>query len=247
MMQLVKNILRKSNSGFTMIELSIVILVMAIFGTLTAEILSNATKIYSESLKRQQFISEARSSFFKISRELSWQKHFEGFKQSSEKKIFINTGDGNSISYEIRNSNDILNFNNQLSTDLLSKKINKSDKRLIDLNVITSVNMFSLAERMNCKKYFCVSTDKATDPINMMGASKLLMEKALFSKDKGLFDLKLILSKGKNFLNENGKVYLEHAPDQYEELNKFAMENGYLNFSNLNDLNGDKRVSIYQC
>ena len=124
MKRLIENILKKSNSGFTMIELSIVILVMAIFGTLTAEILSNATKIYSESLKRQQFISEARSSFFKISRELSWQKHFEGFKQSSEKRIFINTGDGNSISYEIRNSNDILNFNNQLSTDLLSKKIN---------------------------------------------------------------------------------------------------------------------------
>ena len=30
-------------------------------------------------------------------------------------------------------------------------------------------------------------------------------------------------------------------------VNKFAMKNGYLNFSNLNDLNGDKRVSIYQC
>ena len=72
-------------------------------------------------------------------------------------------------------------------------------------------------------------------------------EKALFSNDKGLSDLRLILSKGKNYLNENGKVYLEHAPDQYEELNKFALENGYLNFSNLNDLNGDKRVSIYQC
>ena len=72
-------------------------------------------------------------------------------------------------------------------------------------------------------------------------------EIALFSKDKGLSDLKLILSKGKKFLNESGKVYLEHAPDQYEELNKFAIENGYLNFSNLNDLNGDKRVSIYQC
>ena len=72
-------------------------------------------------------------------------------------------------------------------------------------------------------------------------------KKLYFQKIKGLSDLKLILSKGKNFLNENGKVYLEHAPDQYEELNKFAMENGYLNFSNLNDLNGDKRVSIYQC
>ena len=72
-------------------------------------------------------------------------------------------------------------------------------------------------------------------------------EKALFSKERGLFDLQLILSKGKDYLNENGKVYLEHAPDQSEELNKFALENGYLKFSNINDLNGDKRVSIYQC
>ena len=72
-------------------------------------------------------------------------------------------------------------------------------------------------------------------------------ERALFSKDRGLSDLKSILSKGKNFLTENGKVYLEHAPNQYEELNKFALKNGYLNFSNLNDLNGDKRVSVYQC
>ena len=65
-MRLVKNILKKSNSGFTMIELSIVILVMAIFGTLTAEILSNATKIYSESLKRQQFILKLDHLFLKF-------------------------------------------------------------------------------------------------------------------------------------------------------------------------------------
>ena len=44
MMRLVKKILKKSNSGFTMIELSIVILAMAIFGAITAEILSNATQ-----------------------------------------------------------------------------------------------------------------------------------------------------------------------------------------------------------
>ena len=141
MIRLVKHIFRKSSSGFTMIELTIVILVMAIFGFLT-EILSNATKIYSESLKRQQFISEARSSFFKISRELSWQKHFKGFNQCSEKNILINTGDGNSISYEIRNSNDILNSNSQINTELLSKKIDynnssfsfyKSDYTAIDL------------------------------------------------------------------------------------------------------------------
>jgi release factor glutamine methyltransferase len=72
-------------------------------------------------------------------------------------------------------------------------------------------------------------------------------EGALFAKDRGLFDLQLILSKGKDYLNENGKVYLEHAPNQCEELNKFALENGYLKFLNLDDLNGDKRVSVYQC
>ena len=32
---------------------------------------------------------------------------------------------------------------------------------------------------MGCDKYFAVSTDKATKPINMMGASKLLMEKCI--------------------------------------------------------------------
>ncbi len=55
-------------------------------------------------------------------------------------------------------------------------------KRLVDSNIINSVKLFNLAEKKKCKKYFCVSTDKATNPINMMGASKLLMEKALFSR-----------------------------------------------------------------
>ena len=62
---------KKSSSGFTMIEIIIVIATMAIFGALTAEILSNATTVYSSSLGRQQFISEARSSFFKIAMTIS--------------------------------------------------------------------------------------------------------------------------------------------------------------------------------
>ena len=55
-------------------------------------------------------------------------------------------------------------------------------KRLIDVNVINSVYLLKLAEKKECKKYFCVSTDKAANPVNMMGASKLLMEKFIFAE-----------------------------------------------------------------
>jgi len=55
-------------------------------------------------------------------------------------------------------------------------------KRLIDVNVINSLNLLKLAEKKECKKYFCVSTDKAVNPVNMMGASKLLMEKFIFAE-----------------------------------------------------------------
>ena len=35
-------------------------------------------------------------------------------------------------------------------------------------------------------RYFAVSTDKATDPVNLMGATKLLMEQVMFSQKKQL-------------------------------------------------------------
>ena len=44
---------KNSKSGFTLIELIIVILVISIFGALTADILANAVNIYSSALNRQ--------------------------------------------------------------------------------------------------------------------------------------------------------------------------------------------------
>ena len=48
--------------------------------------------------------------------------------------------------------------------------------RMIMVNVFNTINTLRLAKRMNVKKYFCVSTDKAANPVNMMGASKRIME-----------------------------------------------------------------------
>ena len=48
--------------------------------------------------------------------------------------------------------------------------------RMIMVNVFNTIKTLRLAKRMNAKKYFCVSTDKAANPVNMMGASKRIME-----------------------------------------------------------------------
>jgi UDP-N-acetylglucosamine 4,6-dehydratase len=44
------------------------------------------------------------------------------------------------------------------------------------VNILNTEYMLATAKKMNLKKYFCVSTDKATNPVNMMGASKRIME-----------------------------------------------------------------------
>ena len=48
--------------------------------------------------------------------------------------------------------------------------------RMIMVNVFNTIKTLRLANKMRAKKYFCVSTDKAANPVNMMGASKRIME-----------------------------------------------------------------------
>jgi FlaA1/EpsC-like NDP-sugar epimerase len=48
--------------------------------------------------------------------------------------------------------------------------------RMIIVNIINTIKTLRLARNMGAKKYFCVSTDKAANPVNMMGASKRIME-----------------------------------------------------------------------
>jgi len=48
--------------------------------------------------------------------------------------------------------------------------------RMIMVNVFNTIKTLRLAKTLGAKKYFCVSTDKAANPVNMMGASKRIME-----------------------------------------------------------------------
>jgi FlaA1/EpsC-like NDP-sugar epimerase len=47
---------------------------------------------------------------------------------------------------------------------------------MIDTNIFNTDSTMKMAGKMGAKKYFCVSTDKAANPVNMMGASKRIME-----------------------------------------------------------------------
>lgn len=48
--------------------------------------------------------------------------------------------------------------------------------RMIKVNILNTIRTVALARKVEAKKYFCVSTDKAANPVNMMGASKRIME-----------------------------------------------------------------------
>jgi FlaA1/EpsC-like NDP-sugar epimerase len=48
--------------------------------------------------------------------------------------------------------------------------------RMIDVNIFNTDKTLQQAIDKGAKKYFCVSTDKAANPANMMGASKRIME-----------------------------------------------------------------------
>ena len=56
--------------------------------------------------------------------------------------------------------------------------------RLIEVNVLNTIKTIKMAEAQGTKKYFCVSTDKAANPVNMMGASKRIMEMFLMRESE---------------------------------------------------------------
>lgn len=54
--------------------------------------------------------------------------------------------------------------------------------RMINVNILNTEKTIQQAIALGSKKYFCVSTDKAANPVNMMGASKRIMEMFLMRR-----------------------------------------------------------------
>ncbi len=58
--------------------------------------------------------------------------------------------------------------------------------RMIDVNIFNTDKTIKQSIENGVKKYFCVSTDKAANPVNMMGASKRIMEMFLMRRSKSI-------------------------------------------------------------
>ena len=56
--------------------------------------------------------------------------------------------------------------------------------RMIEVNILNTIKTINQAIQKGSKKYFCVSTDKAANPVNMMGASKRIMEKFILRESQ---------------------------------------------------------------
>ncbi|MDB3923145.1 UDP-N-acetylglucosamine 4,6-dehydratase [Luminiphilus sp.] len=56
--------------------------------------------------------------------------------------------------------------------------------RMVEVNILNTIATVAQAREKGAKKYFCVSTDKAANPVNMMGASKRIMEMLLMRQSE---------------------------------------------------------------
>lgn len=75
--------------------------------------------------------------------------------------------------------------------------------RMIDVNILNTEKTLLQSIANKSKKYFCVSTDKAANPVNMMGASKRIMEMFLMRRS---LDIKISTARFANVAFSDGSL-----------------------------------------
>lgn len=81
--------------------------------------------------------------------------------------------------------------------------------RMIDVNIFNTDKTLRQCIENGVKKYFCVSTDKAANPVNMMGASKRIMEMFVNRRSK---DIDVSMARFANVAFSDGSLL--HGFDQ---------------------------------
>ena len=123
--------MRKTNQGFTLVEMLIVIVAVGIIGSMTARLLFQGSDLLVLETNRQGFISEVRSSFWRVLRENHGQSAKEEYTFSGSNNLYIRHADN--IQKQILVENDSLNLKigngaqNNLSNKLSSASLTYYD------------------------------------------------------------------------------------------------------------------------
>jgi len=113
------------------------------------------------------------------------------FSDSTFEKLFINEGP-----FEI-----VANF--AAHKHVRSEKDKYSVEAMIENNVIKAKRFLDLLLEYKPEYFFCVSTDKAANPVNVMGASKKLMEEVIMSYSN---DIQITTARFANVAFSNGSL-----------------------------------------
>ena len=81
--------------------------------------------------------------------------------------------------------------------------------RMINVNILNTIKTINQSINKGVRKYFCVSTDKAANPVNMMGGSKRIMEMFLMQKST---EIKISTARFANVAFSDGSLL--HGFDQ---------------------------------
>lgn len=84
-----------------------------------------------------------------------------------------------------------------------SEKDHYAIEAMIDNNVFKAKRFLDLLKEYKPAHFFCVSTDKAANPVNVMGASKKLMEETIMAYSR---DLKITTARFANVAFSNGSL-----------------------------------------
>tara|TARA_B100002019_G_scaffold217310_1_gene190010 strand:+ start:18473 stop:19648 length:1176 start_codon:yes stop_codon:yes gene_type:complete len=105
-----------------------------------------------------------------------------GYIQGDFKTYALDLGSKEFEMFLFNNNYDYV-FNLSALKHVRSEKDPFTILRMIRVNILNSIHLMDLLQD-KVKKFFSVSTDKASNPVNMMGASKKIME--IFMMDKSI-------------------------------------------------------------
>ena len=117
---------RKNQSGFTLIEMILVVLAIGIIGTMAASMLSQGSDIYKETVYRQSFLGQARSTFWRMGRESGLQRNAGNFTLSGANNFYTTNAKNETAQFIISGSNAVNYTANSGTTYPLSNHVKTS-------------------------------------------------------------------------------------------------------------------------